>query len=267
MSGTSTQTPKTNRRLILLASLLLLVISAACSASNIVTKFFGSGGSVEDRIQDVEDELNPEGCFTRGEQFDEYWESRSKDLALEGKTCAAGDLAVYRNCLRGRVLQEGMCIDEAEMACSQENADLPVLFDGVNARIALDPTHSDAVDSMGFLEVSGWGFAEGVVMYDLKDAHLCTIGIEADLRGELDYETCAFSGEADLNFDYEGSACASVCGSGPDSDTPCPVTRSGESTWQATVTWDDAAKKWIIMGGAGCDDASSPGCVGFRGED
>jgi hypothetical protein len=231
-----------------------------------VTKFFGSGGSIEGRIQDVEDELNPEGCFTTGEQFDEYWEdTRLKDLFYEGKTCAAGNLAAYRNCLRGKVLQEGMCVEEAEMACSGEYADLPVLFGGGNARIPLDPTHNDAEGSMGFMEISDWGFGEGVLMYGLKDSHLCTIDIEVDFKGELDEQTCSLSGEASLNFLYEGSACASVCSSGPNS-IPCPVTRSGESTWQASVTWDDAANKWIISGGAGCGVDSSPGCVGFRGE-
>jgi hypothetical protein len=159
-----------------------------------------------------------------------------------------------------------MCIEEAEMVCSQAYADLPELFGGVTVRIPIDPIHDDAEDPVGFLEVSDWGYVEGVLMYDLKDAHLCTIGIEVDFGGEIDENSCSLGGEASLTFLYEGSACASVCSSGPNADTPCPVTHSGKSTWLASVDWDDLAKKWIISGGAGCDDENSPGCVGFRGE-
>jgi hypothetical protein len=242
------------------------MISAACSASNIVTKFFGSGGSIESRIEDVEEELNPEGCFTTEEQFAEYWEgTKMMELVFEGKTCATGNLAVYKNCLSGKVLQEGMCIEEAEMACSPEYAALPELFGGESARIPLFPIHSEAEDPVGFLEVSALGNGEGVLMYGLSDKHLCTIDIEVDFRGALVDDGCSLSGQANMTFLYQGSACAGVCSSGPNSN-PCPVTRSGESTWQASVNWDDGAKKWIISGGAGCDDESSPGCVGFRGE-
>jgi len=260
---------KDEKILIRFSLILILLVSVACSMNNVISRSIVSPG---DSVEAVEDELagrgNSDGCFTTGEEFIDYWENtRLKDLALEGKTCAKGNLAAYRNCLNGKVLQEGMCIEEAEMACSQEYADLPTLFGGENARIPLDPNHSDAEESMGFMEVSGWGFAEGVLMFVLKDKHLCTIDIEADFKGELDDDTCIIGGEADLNFLYEGSACASVCSSGPDSDTPCPVTRSGRTTWEATLTWDDAAKKWIISGGVGCDDENSPGCVSFRGED
>jgi hypothetical protein len=259
---------KVNRKYIGFGLVIIFVVSAACSLTSVISRSVSSPG---DSVDIVDDELaggGGDGCFTIGKEFDEYWENtRLKDLSFKGKTCATGNLAAYRNCLKSRVLQEGMCIEEAEMACSQEYADLPVLFGGENARIPLDPTHSEAIESMGSMEVNDWGFVEGVLMYDLKDAHLCTIGVEADFKGELDDGTCSLKGEADLNFLYEGSACASVCNSGPDSDIPCPVTRSGRTTWQATITWDDTARKWIISGGVGCDDDESPGCVGFRGEE
>ena len=255
-----------DKRMALLGLVLVLAVSAACSASNMVTKMFGSGGSIDDRIQDVEDELNPEGCFTRGEQFDEYWENtKLPDLFYQGKTCATGNLAAYRNCLKGKVIQEGMCIEEAEMACSAEFADLPTFLGAEEERIPIDPTHSDAIEDTGYMDVDGLFGVEGLLWYDLKDAHLCTIGVEAYFRGGIYDDTCSLKGDAELNILYEGSACASVCSSGPDSDTPCPVTRSGRTTWQATVTWDDATKKWIISGGIGCEDENSPGCAGFRG--
>jgi hypothetical protein len=88
--------------------------------------------------------------------------------------------------------------------------------------------------------------------------HVCTINVSGTFQGTYDRASCSMSGTAELTFIYDGVACASVCGSGPNSEVACPVTRSGGTTWEATL--DEGLIRGGI-GGADCD----PGCVGFLG--
>ena len=239
---------------------LIFIISAACSVSNIIEQLFASPFGIDERIENVEKELDPEYCFTTGAEFEEFWtHSIYEGLAWSGRTCSTGAINAYKNCLKTNILQGGMCYAEAEGACQVEYESIPPNFPAGIAQFPLDATHSEAEDVMGLMELDEWGSVEGFLWLTLKDKHLCTIGVEANFQGEFDVDSCTMSGSALLDYLYEGTACASVCGSGPDSETPCPVTISGETTWEATL------ENGKLMGGVGGEDCD-PGCVGFWAE-
>jgi hypothetical protein len=125
--------------------------------------------------------------------------------------------------------------------------------------VSLTVLHSDAEGVAAFLSLDSLSQnVSGSISYTLKDKHLCTIGVEANFSGRFDNASCSMSGGAELNFSFDGVACASVCGSGPDSERPCPVAIGGETTWQATL------EDGLLTGGIGGDNCE-PGCVGFMG--
>jgi hypothetical protein len=264
MNGKTFMFPASNRNLRSLSMIMILFVSGACSLSSTI---FRASGSPADSVEIVETQMagggDADGCYTTGDEFDEYWTSYMySSLSSVGKTCDIGAVNDYQYCLRGKILGEGMCKEEAEMACKGEYAAIEPVFEE-NIRISLDPTHSEAEDETGYMDVDN-GNVSGLITYTMKDKHLCTINVKANFAGDFLTDGCTMSGKASLEILYDGTACASICGSGPDSQTPCPVTQTGETTWQATVTRDYDANIWVIQGGVGCGD-NDPGCVGFQG--
>ncbi len=247
-------------QIVILAVVLIFLISAACSATNAIQRVFGSGGGIGKSVEIVEAELSTEDCFTSGDQFDEYWDQEIlPDLISDRRNCSSGDVSVLKNCLKSQVLQGGKCIAEAQAACQVEFEAIPLNFPQGTARLPLTVAHSDAEEKIAFMDIQGYGdYAEGMISYILKDAHLCTIEVEANFQAVFNDSTCSLEGTAMLEMIYEGAACASVCSSGPNS-IPCPVTRSGEVPIQATL---DNGK---LLGGIGGEDCD-PGCIGFSAE-
>ncbi len=204
------------------------------------------------------DKENEESCQSTGGEFDSFWEENIyPGLVGDNRNCSSGDVNVYKNCLKDLMVRGERCYEDALLACEAAYQDIP---QNISGTIGLDVLHSEAENVNASIIISSESDAvSGSLSYSLKDAHLCTITISGTFQGTYDVARCSMSGNGELTFIYDGVACASVCGSGPNSEVACPVTRSGGTTWEATL--DDGVLTGGI-GGADCD----PGCVGFRGE-
>jgi hypothetical protein len=214
-----------------------------------------AGDVGEPEIQKQPDKESQESCQATGGEFDSLWEeSIYPGLVGDNCNCSSGDVNVYKNCLKDLMVREGECYEDARLACEGAYQDIP---QNISGTIGLDVLHSEAENVNASIVISSESDAvSGSLSYVLKDAHLCTINVSSTFRGTYDLARCEMSGSAELTFIYDGVACASVCGSSPNSEASCPVTRSGSTTWQATV--DEGVLRGGI-GGENCD----PGCVGF----
>ena len=209
---------------------------------------------------DPAENTSGDDCLLTGEEFEAFWEeSVYPDLVRNSRSCSPGSVSIYKNCLKTAMISGEDCFPEAQAVCQADYGNIPANPSG---NISLDIMHSEAESVAASILVSSeTDSVSGNVSYVLKDRHLCTITVSGTFQGAFEEASCAMSGTAQLTFVYDGTACASVCGSGPASEVSCPVTRSGGTTWQATVNTG------VISGGIGCDDPDSPGCVGFRGGD
>jgi len=208
--------------------------------------------------QSRNDNSGQEGCGASGEEFDRFWdETIYPDLVRDSRNCSSGDVNAYKNCLKDQMVRNELCFEDASAVCEVDYKAIP---SNITGSISLDINHSEAenVDA-SILISSETDSVSGSLSYTLKDAHLCTINVSGTFRGTYDAAHCAISGNAELTFIYDGVACASVCGSGPDSEVACPVTRNGGTTWEGAIEGDS------IWGAIGCEDENSPGCVSFRG--
>ena len=211
-----------------------------------------------EKEQDQEGYSGQEGCVATGTEFQQFWDdSIYPELVNNSRNCSSGDVSAYRNCLNDQMVRGELCFEEAFIACE---ADYKAIPNNITGSISLDINHSEAENVQGLILISSeTDSVSGSINYILKDMHVCTINISGSFQGTYDRASCSISGNGELTYIYEGAACASVCGSGPNSETACPVTISGGATWEASVEGD------TITGGIGCDDENSPGCVGFRG--
>ena len=209
-----------------------------------------------EKEQDQDDNSGQAVCVATGAEFDRYWEDTIyPDLVRNSRNCSSGDVSAYKNCLKDQMVRGELCFEEAYAACEVDYQAIPR---NISGSISLDINHSDAENVVASILISSeTDFVSGSLSYTLKDMHVCTISVSGTFQGTYDRASCSMSGNGELTFIYDGVACASVCGSGPDSEVACPVTVSGGTTWEATL--DDGLLRGAI-GGADCD----PGCVGFR---
>jgi hypothetical protein len=167
------------------------------------------------------------------------------------------EVYAYQDCLRAAA-GEGACPLEALERCELV---YPGYAGGLAGAVSLSPDvlHSEARNVQTRLTFTNTGgSAGGSISYILQD-HTCTITVSSSMQGTYDPASCAMSGTAQLTYTYEGKACPSVCGSGPSSETACPVTRSGTVPWQAEIKNDR------VTGGIG-SSSGDLGLVGFSGE-
>lgn len=209
-----------------------------------------TGGQVQG--SDLED------CPTDGSWLSGYWnEIVYPDLVADGRSCSPVEVNAYKDCLRIQA-GEGACPLEAVESCAPVYPGYP---GGLAGAVTLSPDvlHSEAQDVQSRLTFTNTGgSAGGTIGFTLQDLHTCTITVTSSLQGSYDPAACTMSGTAQLTMTYEGAACPSVCGSGPESATACPVTRSGTVPWQADLKHDLVTGR---IGNSSCD----PGCVGFSG--
>jgi hypothetical protein len=209
----------------------------------------------------VLEEEEKQECPPYGSWFQSYWdETIYPDLIAEGRNCQRGAVAAYRNCLKEQVVQ-GMCPLDAVAACEETYQAIPANDGGGTVTLNPDVIHGGAEEiSTSLTYPSAGGAVSGSIHYVIHDTVFkCTITNDATITGTYDPTTCTMNGEARMTILYEGMTCVSVCGSGPNSPTACPVTKAGPTTWEATL--EDGVLSGGI-GGASCE----PGCIGFRGE-
>jgi hypothetical protein len=218
--------------------------------------------SARDEVrEDVGDQVpgsDQENCPADGSWLSSLWsETIYPELVAEGRSCNSVEVYAYQDCLRLQA-GEGACPLEAVERCE---TDYPGYPGGLAGAVSLSPDviHSEARNVQTRLTFTNTGGgAGGSISYSLQD-HTCTITVSSTLQGTYDPASCAMSGTAQLTYTYEGVACPSVCGSGPNSETACPVTRSGAVPWQAAVKNDQ------VTGGVG-SSSGDLGLVGFSGE-
>lgn len=199
-----------------------------------------------------------EGGCPEGNWFQDYWESTIwPDLIAEGRNCQRTAVNKYRACLQDQAIQE-VCPLDALAVCEELYQAIPANDGGEMVSLSPSIIHSEAEQEATSLSYpSAGGPVSGSFNYMLRDMHVCTITVNSTLQGTYDPATCSMSGTAQMSFTYEGKACASVCGSGPESETACPVTRSGSPGWEATL------ENGVLSGRMG-NDACQPGCIGFQ---
>jgi len=199
-----------------------------------------------------------ESCPEDGSWLSSLWsESIYPGLVAEGRSCNSVEVYAYQDCLRAAA-EEGICPLEAVERCEPY---YPGLAGGLAGAVSLRPDvmHSEAQNVQTRLTFTNTGgSANGSISYILQD-HTCTTTVRSTMQGTYDPAACAMSGTAQLTYTYEGKACPSVCGSGPNSENACPVTRSSAVPWQATVKNDQ------VTGGIG-NSSGDLGLVGFSGE-
>lgn len=199
---------KRYRFLIVLSFLILF--SLACSASNIVTKFFGGGGSIEGRIQDVENELalgdeNADTCEPNWWSTD-YWEIYIlPELSESPAHC--WDFHPYRECVEDRA-QAGDCPGEASSYCApvyeqikQESTQRAIQLrdDSLYVR---DDDNTFAIQ----FSLSG-GSVEGFVSIDFRteygDGDYCEVTQEKVFTGYYDPESCTLTGTVTITETHD----------------------------------------------------------------
>jgi len=209
----------------------------------------------------VLEEEEEEECPPDGSWFQSYWdETIYPDLIADGRNCQRAAVAVYRNCLKGQA-DQGVCPLDAVAACEETYQAIPANDGGGTVTLSPAVVHGGAEEiSTSLTYPSAGGAVSGSFHYVIHDTVFqCTITNDATITGTYDPATCTMSGEAQMTVLYEGMTCVSVCGSGPNAPTACPVTKAGTTTWEATL--EDGVLSGGI-GGASCE----PGCIGFRGE-
>jgi len=189
---------------------LLILTSLACSAGAVVTKFFGSGGSIERRIQDVEDELTlgDEGADTCDPNWwsTDYWEIKILPLLSESDA-HCWDFSPYYNCVQDRA-QAGDCPGEASDYCApvynfilneSKTGQIQLLDDKLYHR------DNDNTFAIGF-SMSG-GPVEGFIRIDYRteygDGDYCQVTIEKVFSGSYDPESCTLTGVASITETHE----------------------------------------------------------------
>lgn len=196
------------------------------------------------------------GCGDR-DWVDEYFEGVQGELLAEGKNCNAGAANQYHDCLMERVL-EGLCKDDALDACQPLLDSIPSNLPGDGATLTSELSASSAVrDEVSITIPAVGGAVSGQMYYEKYDAvFICTLKVTTVVQGSFDPVGCSLSGTAQIDLSYEGLACPSVCGSGPNAPAPCPVTRSGSTVWTAELVDGE------LFGDVG-DDSCDPYCFMF----
>ena len=224
-----------------------------CSEAELDSARDEVGEDVGDQVPGSEQESCPED----GSWLSSTWsETIYPELAAEGRSCNSVEVYAYQDCLRAAA-GEGACPLEALERCE---LDYPGYAGGLAGAVSLSPDvgHSEAQNVQTRLTFTNTGGgASGSISYILQE-HTCTITVSSTMQGTYNPAACAMSGTAQLTMTYEGKACPSVCGSGPNSETACPVTMSGAVPWQAAVKNDQ------VTGGIG-NSSCDPGCIGFSG--
>ena len=207
---------------------------------------------------EMEVDSDPDDCAVTGDEFEAFWEENIYPaLVRESRNCSIGDVNVYKYCLREQMVNGEVCYPEAQLACQVEYRGIP---ENLNGAISLDIAHSEAEGVAASMLISGeTDSVSGNFSYVMNDMNKCIINVTGSFQGVIDESLCRMSGNGMLTFIYNGVACPSVCGSGPNSEAACPVTLSGNATWEASM------KNGELIGGMGCGDNSAPGCVGFSG--
>jgi len=199
-----------------------------------------------------------ESCSSDISWVNEYWEEVVMPILVEeNRSCQTRAVTIYKSCLQDQAIQ-GICLPEAAVACEAEFQAIPLNDGGGSVSLSPSVLHGSAEDvATSFTYPSSGGAVSGQFKYVMKDMHVCTISVTSNISGSYDPRTCSMSGTAQLTYTYTGTACASVCGSGPDSEVACPLTLAGTVPWQATL------EDGMLRGGIGGDDCD-PGCFGFQ---
>jgi len=235
-----------------------------CTDENLEAARQQVAGDVGEPVDEIQVQPVPgegsgeESCLINGQEFESFWqENIYPALVRESRNCNIGDVNDYKYCLRDQMVNEEECYPEAQAACNDVYRNIPRNLSGT---IPLDIGHSEAEGVAASILLSTESDAvTGNLRYVMNDMNKCTITVTGSFQGTVDKPLCTMSGNGKLTFTYNGTACASVCSSGPNSEAACPVTVSGGATWQASI------KNGELVGGIGCGDSSAPGCVGFSG--
>jgi hypothetical protein len=253
---------------------LLMFTSLACSMAPLIQR--RANRESDSLLEEVplpgeiyEEVMRDEDCPGTSEEFESFWENQIyPDLIFSNRNCSPAEVTDYKYCMRSHMIDDE-CYGDAVFKCEAYWNAIPTTLglNGIQGQASMDVTHSEAenVDAIISFD-SGGGPVEGSLSYVLKDSHLCTIKISGTFQGSFDSASCGMNGNGELKYVYDGQACASICGSGPNSETECPVTVSGGTNWQAEVIRDYDNEIWLIQGGIGCGDNNAPGCVGFLAE-
>jgi hypothetical protein len=181
-----------DRRIVLGLIAGLALIALACSASSLITKFFGSGGSIDSRIQDVEDELTSGNdtsttCDPNWWSTD-YWEINILPLLSENKA-HCWDFSSYQTCVQDRA-RAGDCPGEASNYCAPVYQQL--LNESTQGEIKLrdDSLYVRDDDNTFAIQFSlGGGPVEGFVMIDYRteygDGDYCEVTQEKVFSGSF----------------------------------------------------------------------------------
>lgn len=179
---------------------LLILLSLACSASNIVGKFFGSGGSIESRISAVENELTlDQGVDTCEPNWwsTDYWEINILPLLSESEA-HCWDFSPYQRCVQDRA-QAGDCSGEAMDYCAPVYQ--AILAESTQRQIQLrdDSLYVRDDDNTFAIQFSlSGGSVDGFVRIDYRteygDGDYCEVTQEKVFSGTYDPGSCTLSG-------------------------------------------------------------------------
>jgi hypothetical protein len=207
--------------------------------------------------EETSTEQDSEACLEE-DWFDQAWSDIELLLIAEGRNCQTSAIYELEVCLLEQAAA-GVCQDEAVEACQGLFDATPKNDAGGSVTMTGETVYGGAVyDEVNITYPSDGGIVSGFIQYQLyDDVFICTITTVVSLIGEYNPETCSIRGTAEIDIDYDGQICVSVCGVGPNAPEACPVTVSGSTVWEAFL--EDGVLSGEV-GGESCD----PHCFGFQ---
>ncbi len=199
-----------NRKGILFVAALLILTSLACSAGTIVENIFGSGGSIDQRIQAVEDELTlgdegSDSCDPNWWSTD-YWEINILPLLAESDA-HCWDFSAYFNCVQDRA-QAGDCPSEASNYCAPVYQ--LILNESTKGEIKIVDNQLYVRDDDNTFAISfsmSGGSVEGYLLVDFRtdygDGDYCVVTQEKVFTGSYDPGSCTLTGTVTITETHD----------------------------------------------------------------